>query len=85
MHGQLSNGRRFRDFNVIDDYNPRGLGIESDFALPAERVIRALDQMNDALATRPLSNVPSPFTSIDLAEIATLMSSIDVRSSKSTK
>ncbi len=32
-------------FNVIDDFNREGLGIEVDFSLPAERVIRALDQI----------------------------------------
>ncbi len=34
-----------RLFNVIDDYNREGLGIEIDFSLPAERVIRALNQI----------------------------------------
>ena len=32
-------------FNVIDDFNREGLGIEVDFSLPAPRVIRALDQV----------------------------------------
>lgn len=45
MHDQLADGRRFRLFNVIDDYNREGLGIEIDFSLPAERVIRALEQI----------------------------------------
>ena len=45
MHDQLSDGRSFRLFNVIDDFNREGLGIEVDFSLPAERVIRALDQI----------------------------------------
>jgi transposase InsO family protein len=31
--------------NVIDDFNREALGIEVDFSLPAERVIRALDQI----------------------------------------
>ena len=42
MHDQLSDGRTFRLFNVLDDFNREGLGIEADFSLPAERVIRAL-------------------------------------------
>ena len=42
MHDQLQNGRSFRLFNVIDDYNREALGIEVDFSLPSERVIRAL-------------------------------------------
>jgi putative transposase len=44
MHDRLADGRAFRLFNVIDDCNREGLGIEVDFSLPAERVIRALDQ-----------------------------------------
>ncbi len=41
----LADGRCYRLFNVIDDFNREGLGIEVDFSLPAERVIRALDQI----------------------------------------
>jgi len=45
MHDQLQNGRSFRLFNVIDDFNREGLTIEADFSLPAERVIRSLEQV----------------------------------------
>jgi len=45
MHDQLSDGRNYRLLNVIDDYNREGLAIEFDFSLPAERVIRTLDQI----------------------------------------
>jgi len=45
MHDQLIDGRNFRLFNVIDDFNREALGIEIDFSLPAERVIRALQQI----------------------------------------
>lgn len=45
MHDQLQNGRSYRLFNVIDDFNREGLGIEVDFSLPAQRVTRALDQI----------------------------------------
>lgn len=45
MHDRLVDGRAFRLFNVIDDFNREGLGIEVDFSLPALRVIRALDQI----------------------------------------
>ena len=45
MHDQLADGRRYRLFNVIDDCNREGLAIEVDFSLPAERVIRSLDQI----------------------------------------
>ena len=45
MHDQLGDGRSYRLFNVIDDYNREGLAIEVDFSLPSTRVIRALDQI----------------------------------------
>jgi putative transposase len=45
IHDQLEDGRRYRLFNMIDDYNREGLTIEVNFSLPAERVIRALDQV----------------------------------------
>ncbi|MEL6367451.1 MAG: IS3 family transposase, partial [Pseudomonadota bacterium] len=45
MGDQLTSGKTFRTFNVIDDYNREGLGIEVDLSLPAARVIRALDQI----------------------------------------
>jgi putative transposase len=45
MHDQLQDGRSYRLFNVIDDYNREGLAIEVDFSLPAARVVRALDQV----------------------------------------
>jgi len=45
MHDQLEDGRSYRLLNVIDDLNREALGIEVDFSLSAERVIRALDQI----------------------------------------
>ena len=45
MHDNLSDGRTFRLFNVLDDYNREGLGIEVDLSLPSTRVTRALDQI----------------------------------------
>ena len=47
MHDQLSGGRSFRVLNVIDDYNREALGMEIDFSLPSERVIRALKQISE--------------------------------------
>ncbi len=41
----LSDGRAFRLLNVLDDFNREGLGIEVDFSLPAERVIRSLNRI----------------------------------------
>ena len=45
MHDQLSDGISFRLLNVIDYYNLEALGMEIDFSLPSERVIRALKQI----------------------------------------
>ena len=45
MHDTLSDGRNYRLLNVIDDFNREGLAIEIDFSLPAERVVRTLDQI----------------------------------------
>jgi putative transposase len=40
MHDTLADGQKFRTFNVLDDYNREGLGMEVDFGLPSERIIR---------------------------------------------
>jgi len=45
MSDALSNGRAFRTLNVIDDYNREALWIEVDTSLPAERVVRVLEQL----------------------------------------
>ena len=45
MHDQLADGRSFRVFNLIDDFNREALSMEIDLSLPAERVVRALDQV----------------------------------------
>lgn len=45
MHDQLEDGRSFRLLNIIDDFNREGLAIEVDFSLPAERVVRTLNQV----------------------------------------
>jgi putative transposase len=47
MSDALSNGRAFRTLNVIDDYNREALWIEVDTSLPAERVVRVLEQLLD--------------------------------------
>ncbi len=38
-------GRRFRTFNVVDDYNREVLAIEVDLNLPSQRIISVLDQI----------------------------------------
>lgn len=47
MSDSLSNGRMFRTLNVIDDFNREALWIEVDTSLPAERVVRVLEQLLD--------------------------------------
>lgn len=45
MSDALVNGRRFRTFNLIDDFNREVLAVEADTSLPAKRVVRVLDQV----------------------------------------
>jgi len=45
MSDAFYDGRAFRTFNVIDDYNGEALRIQIDVFLTAERVIRVLDQL----------------------------------------
>ena len=39
MSDALWGDRRFRTFNMVDDFNREGLAIEVDFNLPAPRVV----------------------------------------------
>ena len=45
MSDALWDGRRFRTFNVVDDFNREALGIEVDLSLPSLRVVRCLDRI----------------------------------------
>lgn len=45
MSDALTDGRRFRLFNVIDDFNHASLSIDIDTSLPARRGIRTLERM----------------------------------------
>ena len=45
MSDRLGDGRAFRLLNILDDFNREGLAIDVDFSLPAERVIRRLNQI----------------------------------------
>ena len=38
-------GRRFRTFNVVDDFSREALTIEIDVGLPSERIVRVLDRI----------------------------------------
>ena len=41
----LDSGRRFRVFNVEDQFTRRGLGVEVDTSLPGKRIVRVLDRL----------------------------------------
>jgi putative transposase len=72
MSDALWSGRRFRTFNVMDDFNRESLKIEIDTSLPAPRVVRALDQLIEIRgkpATLRLDNGPE-FISDALAKWA---------------
>ena len=45
MSDALWDGRRFRTFNVVDDFNREALAIVVDFSLTAERVVRELERI----------------------------------------
>lgn len=53
MSDALYSGRRFRTFNVMDDFNREGLGIEIDTSIPGERVVRALDGISQQRGALP--------------------------------
>ena len=45
MSDSLFCGRRFRTFNVVDDFSREALAIEIDVGLPSDRVIRVLERI----------------------------------------
>ena len=45
MSDALRSGRKIRTFNLIDDFNREALAVEIDTSLPAERIIRVLNQV----------------------------------------
>lgn len=45
MYDALICGRRFRTFNVVDDFNRGALAIELDLNIPAQRVVRVPDRI----------------------------------------
>ena len=45
MSDSLYCGRRFRTFNVVDDFSREVLAIEVDIGLPSERVVRVLERI----------------------------------------
>lgn len=44
MHDSLVTGKRFRVFNVIDDYNRQALCTTLEFSMPSIRVVSYLKQ-----------------------------------------
>ena len=72
MSDSLFCGRRFRTFNVIDDYSREVLAIEVDIGLPSERVVRVLDRIiawRNYPAKLRMDNVPE-LISANLADWA---------------
>jgi putative transposase len=47
MHDTLACGRRFRTFNVVDDFNGEVLHIEIDTSLTSARLVRVFEQSRD--------------------------------------
>jgi putative transposase len=45
MHDQPQDGRAFRLFNVIDDFNHEAIGMEVDFSSPTKLLLRELKQI----------------------------------------
>jgi len=71
MIDSLFCGRRFRTFNVLDDYKREALAIEIALNLPAPRIIRVLERIivwrGDPIRLR-MDNGPE-FISIALVEV----------------
>ena len=47
MHDSLTDGRKFRTLNIIDDFNREALWITIDTSINAHRLIRELDKLID--------------------------------------
>ena len=72
MSDALWDGRRFRTFNVVDDFNREALAIEVDLNLPSRRVVRVLDRIAETRGLPQkirLDNGPE-FTAVAIADWA---------------
>lgn len=47
MEDRLENGRKFRTFNIIDDYNREALAIEVDYSFPSLKVVDMIKRIVD--------------------------------------
>jgi putative transposase len=45
MHDSLTNGRKVRILNIIDDYNREALAVEADYSHSGYTVVRAIEQI----------------------------------------
>ncbi len=63
MADRLEDGRRFRLLNVLDDLNREGLCVEIDFLLPAERVIRSLNQISEIATQSVIAALSADYVS----------------------
>jgi len=45
MHDTLMNGRKFRVFNIIDDFNREALRVDPYFSISSKLVIKILDRL----------------------------------------
>ena len=72
MSDALWDGRRFRTFNVVDDFNREALRIEIDLSLPSQRVVRVLDRIAEwrGLPRRLRFDNGPEFTAIAVADWA---------------
>jgi putative transposase len=72
MSDALWDGRRFRTFNVVDDFNREALAIEVDTSLPSTRVTRVLDRIAEVrgLPRRLRFDNGPEFTAVAIAEWA---------------
>src|SRR5690625_7328515 len=55
VHDSLWNGRTFRLLNVMDDYNRQVPWGEADTSLPAPRVVRVLERLEESRGLTALS------------------------------
>lgn len=76
MSDALKSGKRFRTFNVVDDFNREVLGIEIDLSMPTNRVIQTLDRIAEWRGYPEqirMDNGPE-FTAVALSEWADIRS-----------